>query len=184
MTPEGKCPSCQTAIPGRWAAKFEGQIADHPFLPRRKLTFGYNPQLGCDDGKRPSFSRCCVLPLPARLATSSRGGWRRISSRAPKLSRRRSCSGCAPELSPTRITLLRNIWCCAGTAGLPARPLPALLTSSAAVLGRGDHAARGGCPARLGCRHRRHFAVHQCAGRAARTAGIDRHPQKRKFCRR
>src|ERR1700730_5870113 len=33
VTPEGKCPSCQTAIPGRWAAKFEGQIADHPFAP-------------------------------------------------------------------------------------------------------------------------------------------------------
>jgi pyruvate formate lyase activating enzyme len=33
VTPEGKCPSCQTAIPGRWAARFEGQIADHPFAP-------------------------------------------------------------------------------------------------------------------------------------------------------
>jgi pyruvate formate lyase activating enzyme len=35
VTAEGKCPACQTAIPGRWAAKFSGQIADHPFLPRR-----------------------------------------------------------------------------------------------------------------------------------------------------
>jgi pyruvate formate lyase activating enzyme len=35
VTPEGKCPSCQTAIPGRWAARFSGQIADRPFLPRR-----------------------------------------------------------------------------------------------------------------------------------------------------
>jgi pyruvate formate lyase activating enzyme len=34
VTPDGKCPSCRTAIPGRWAAKFEGQIADRPFLPR------------------------------------------------------------------------------------------------------------------------------------------------------
>ena len=33
VTPEGKCPSCQTAIPGRWAVRFEGQIADHPFAP-------------------------------------------------------------------------------------------------------------------------------------------------------
>jgi hypothetical protein len=33
VTPEGKCPSCQSAIPGRSAAKFEGQIADHPFAP-------------------------------------------------------------------------------------------------------------------------------------------------------
>ena len=35
LTPEGRCPSCKTAIPGRWATKFEGQITDHPFLPRR-----------------------------------------------------------------------------------------------------------------------------------------------------
>jgi len=35
VTPEGKCPSCQTAIPGRWAARFAGQIADRPFLPRK-----------------------------------------------------------------------------------------------------------------------------------------------------
>jgi pyruvate formate lyase activating enzyme len=33
VTPEGKCAACQTPIPGRWAAKFEGQIADHPFAP-------------------------------------------------------------------------------------------------------------------------------------------------------
>jgi len=35
LTPEGRCPSCATLIPGRWAAKFEGQIADRPFFPRR-----------------------------------------------------------------------------------------------------------------------------------------------------
>jgi pyruvate formate lyase activating enzyme len=35
LTPDGCCPSCQTAIPGRWAAKFEHQLADRPFLPRR-----------------------------------------------------------------------------------------------------------------------------------------------------
>ncbi len=35
LTPEGCCPSCKTRIPGRWAAKFEGQIADRPFLPRQ-----------------------------------------------------------------------------------------------------------------------------------------------------
>jgi pyruvate formate lyase activating enzyme len=34
LTPEGKCPKCATAIPGRWAAKFDGQIASHPFSPR------------------------------------------------------------------------------------------------------------------------------------------------------
>ena len=34
VTPDGKCPSCQTVIPGRWAARFEGQVADRPFLPR------------------------------------------------------------------------------------------------------------------------------------------------------
>ena len=35
VTPDGRCPSCKTAIPGRWAARFEDQIASHPFLPRR-----------------------------------------------------------------------------------------------------------------------------------------------------
>jgi pyruvate formate lyase activating enzyme len=35
LTPDGKCPTCQTAIPGRWSARFEGQISNRPFLPRR-----------------------------------------------------------------------------------------------------------------------------------------------------
>ena len=35
LTPDGHCPHCATAIPGRWAARFEGQIASRPFLPRR-----------------------------------------------------------------------------------------------------------------------------------------------------
>ncbi|MBZ5571709.1 MAG: radical SAM protein, partial [Acidobacteriia bacterium] len=35
LTSEGCCPSCGTAVPGRWAGKFEGQIAGRPFLPRR-----------------------------------------------------------------------------------------------------------------------------------------------------
>jgi pyruvate formate lyase activating enzyme len=33
LTPEGNCPQCGTLIPGRWAPKFEGQIADRPFMP-------------------------------------------------------------------------------------------------------------------------------------------------------
>jgi pyruvate formate lyase activating enzyme len=36
LTPEGRCPGCGTAIPGRWAAAFEGQIASHPFLPQAR----------------------------------------------------------------------------------------------------------------------------------------------------
>ncbi len=36
LTPKGSCPECGTAIPGRWAEKFEGQIADLPFLPRMR----------------------------------------------------------------------------------------------------------------------------------------------------
>ena len=36
LTPNGCCPDCGTAIPGRWAEKFEGQIADRPFLPGRR----------------------------------------------------------------------------------------------------------------------------------------------------
>ena len=34
LTPTGTCPDCGETIPGRWAAKFDGQIADLPFLPR------------------------------------------------------------------------------------------------------------------------------------------------------
>ncbi len=36
LTADGRCPSCSTAIPGRWPARFEGQIASHPFLPRSR----------------------------------------------------------------------------------------------------------------------------------------------------
>ena len=35
LTPEGCCPSCGTAIPGRWAASFDGQITASPFAPGR-----------------------------------------------------------------------------------------------------------------------------------------------------
>jgi pyruvate formate lyase activating enzyme len=31
VTADGGCPRCAAAIPGRWAARFEGQISDHPF---------------------------------------------------------------------------------------------------------------------------------------------------------
>lgn len=33
LTPQGCCPGCGAGIPGRWAPKFQGQIADRPFLP-------------------------------------------------------------------------------------------------------------------------------------------------------
>jgi pyruvate formate lyase activating enzyme len=33
VTSDGKCPTCQTPLPGRWDDKFSGQIASHPFLP-------------------------------------------------------------------------------------------------------------------------------------------------------
>ncbi|HTR23539.1 MAG TPA: AmmeMemoRadiSam system radical SAM enzyme [Terriglobales bacterium] len=36
LTAGGACPKCRTQIPGRWSAKFDGQIASTPFLPRRK----------------------------------------------------------------------------------------------------------------------------------------------------
>jgi pyruvate formate lyase activating enzyme len=36
VTSDGHCPQCGTLIPGRWAEKFEGQIADQPFLPQRR----------------------------------------------------------------------------------------------------------------------------------------------------
>ena len=41
LTPEGACPECGTAIPGRWGRQYGGQIASIPFLPgtRRLRTF-------------------------------------------------------------------------------------------------------------------------------------------------
>lgn len=36
LTPTGNCPFCGTLIPGRWSARFDGQIASHPFLPGRR----------------------------------------------------------------------------------------------------------------------------------------------------
>ncbi|HET7214491.1 MAG TPA: AmmeMemoRadiSam system radical SAM enzyme, partial [Terriglobia bacterium] len=33
VTAEGRCPSCNASIPGRWADKFEGQITSSPYLP-------------------------------------------------------------------------------------------------------------------------------------------------------
>jgi pyruvate formate lyase activating enzyme len=33
LTAEGACPRCHTKIPGRWAEKYTGQMASHPFLP-------------------------------------------------------------------------------------------------------------------------------------------------------
>ena len=39
LTPDGRCPRCATAVPGRWSSRFEGQIASRPFLPgRSRLT--------------------------------------------------------------------------------------------------------------------------------------------------
>ena len=40
ITADGRCPSCAAAIPGRWSAQFDGQIASRPFIPgRRGLQF-------------------------------------------------------------------------------------------------------------------------------------------------
>ncbi len=33
LTPNGRCPSCDTPIAGRWSERFEGQISARPFLP-------------------------------------------------------------------------------------------------------------------------------------------------------
>jgi pyruvate formate lyase activating enzyme len=35
LTPEGRCPRCAQPVPGRWAAEFDGQITDRPFLPSK-----------------------------------------------------------------------------------------------------------------------------------------------------
>ena len=34
LTPDGRCPSCAAAVPGRWNAGFEGQVASRPFRTR------------------------------------------------------------------------------------------------------------------------------------------------------
>jgi pyruvate formate lyase activating enzyme len=40
LTADGRCPSCAAAVPGRWGAGFEGQLASRPFIPgRRGLEF-------------------------------------------------------------------------------------------------------------------------------------------------
>ena len=36
LTSEGACQRCGTAIPGRWAPAFQGQITAYPFLPRTR----------------------------------------------------------------------------------------------------------------------------------------------------
>ena len=33
LTPEGRCPACAAAVPGRWGTGFEGQIVSRPFIP-------------------------------------------------------------------------------------------------------------------------------------------------------
>jgi pyruvate formate lyase activating enzyme len=35
LTPDGRCPACSSQIPGRWSAKFDGQITSRPFLPHK-----------------------------------------------------------------------------------------------------------------------------------------------------
>ena len=37
LTPDGTCPSCDTRIPGRWAAQFDGQITSSPFVPGSRM---------------------------------------------------------------------------------------------------------------------------------------------------
>ena len=39
LTPNGCCPDCGNSVPGRWAEKFEGQIADRPFVPGLRTNF-------------------------------------------------------------------------------------------------------------------------------------------------
>ncbi len=39
LTAEGRCPQCAKEIPGRWSARFDGQVTSRPFLPRRTSRF-------------------------------------------------------------------------------------------------------------------------------------------------
>src|SRR6266508_3652928 len=36
LTSNGSCPACGITIPGRWDPSFQGQITDHPLLPRSR----------------------------------------------------------------------------------------------------------------------------------------------------
>jgi pyruvate formate lyase activating enzyme len=36
LTRDGSCPRCAHKLPGRWSARFEGQISSHPFLPHKR----------------------------------------------------------------------------------------------------------------------------------------------------
>jgi pyruvate formate lyase activating enzyme len=36
LTADGRCPGCGLVVPGRWHRKFDRQITDRPFLPRKK----------------------------------------------------------------------------------------------------------------------------------------------------
>jgi pyruvate formate lyase activating enzyme len=36
LTPDGRCLNCSCQIPGRWSAKFDGQITSRPFLPHKR----------------------------------------------------------------------------------------------------------------------------------------------------
>jgi pyruvate formate lyase activating enzyme len=33
LTPDGRCGSCSTPVPGRWSPRFDGQITARPFVP-------------------------------------------------------------------------------------------------------------------------------------------------------
>ncbi len=40
ITSDGKCPTCDHTVPGRWSARFDGQITSRPFIPgSRRLEF-------------------------------------------------------------------------------------------------------------------------------------------------
>jgi len=39
LTPNGCGPDCRNPVPGRWAERFEGQIAERPFIPGRRRDF-------------------------------------------------------------------------------------------------------------------------------------------------
>jgi pyruvate formate lyase activating enzyme len=34
ITADGRCPKCSAVVPGRWSARFDGQITSRPFVPR------------------------------------------------------------------------------------------------------------------------------------------------------
>ncbi len=81
LTPDGRCPSCKTAIPGRWAPEVRRADYRSSFLAASGLGFGYNPQLG---SRTKLHAETAKRARPGTLAHRSRLLASRLSYPAPR----------------------------------------------------------------------------------------------------